>query len=114
MHIEERRSSRRFSLDLTGCAIVNGKNVGLKTHDLSLGGALIEFPSAAPLKAGTRLRILLNIGFMARASICRINTLNDRVLYAIRFHRFDCHSDLLLDAYFVMHERQLATPPTVH
>ncbi len=114
MHSEERRSSRRFAVDMTGCAIINGRNVGLRTHDLSLGGALVEFASAPSLEVGTRVRILLDIGFMARASVCWIKTLNDVVSYGLSFNRFDCHSDLLLNAYFVKHERQLPTPPTVH
>ncbi len=113
MHNEERRSSRRFAMDVTGCAIINGRNVALKTRDLSLGGALVEFASAASLKTGTGLRILLNIGFMARASICRVSTLDDGVLYGLRFSRFDCHSDLLLNAYFVQLESQPPAAPTV-
>lgn len=113
MHSEERRTSRRFGLDLTGCAIINGKNVALKTHDLSLQGALVEFAPTTSLEIGTALRILLNIGFIARASVCRIDTLNDGILYGLRFTRFDCHSDLLLSAYFVQLESQLPATPSV-
>jgi hypothetical protein len=114
MHIQERRSADRFSMDSTGCAIIDGSNVDLKTHDVSLGGALVEFIAPLSLKKGARLRIHLTIGFIGRATICRINSRNSRTLYSLKFDRFDFYSDLVLSAYFVKHENHLSKAATIH
>ncbi len=114
MHMQERRSADRFPLNSTGCAIINGSNIDLQTHDISQGGALVEFAAAPSLKKGARLRVRLNVGFIGRAVICRVATRNNRTLYSLRFDRFDFHSDLALSAYFVKHELHLSGAHTLH
>jgi hypothetical protein len=114
MHIQEQRSSNRFPVESTGCAIINGSNVDLKTHDVSQGGALVEFLSLTSLKKGMKLRICLTIGFTGRAIVCRVNTRNNRTLYSLVFDRFDFYSDLALSAYFVKHEHHLSEAVTIH
>ncbi len=114
MHIQERRAAPRFPLDSTGCAIINGSNVDLKTHDVSQGGALVEFVALTSLKKGTKLRVRLNIGFIGRAIICRVNTSNNCTLYSLKFDRFDFYSDLVLSAYFVKYDRHLSGTCTIH
>lgn len=114
MHIQERRSSNRFPVNSTGCAIINGSNVDLLTHDISLGGALVEFLVSPSLKKGTRLRVHLNVGFVGRAIVSRVNTRDNRILYSLKFDRFDFYSDLVLSAYFVKHEHHLSETATIH
>lgn len=60
-----------------------------------------------PLMKGTNLRVRLDIGFVGKAILCRINTRNNCTLYSLKFDRFDFHSDLALSAYFVKHEHHL-------
>lgn len=114
MHMQERRNNKRFLLDSSGCAIINGSNVDLKTCDVSQGGALVEFAAPPALKKGMRLRVRLNIGFIGRAIVCRINTRDNRTLYSLKFDRFDFYSDLVLSAYFVKYEHHLAEARTIH
>jgi hypothetical protein len=114
MLIQEQRSSNRFPVDSTGCAIINGNNVDLKTHDVSQGGALVEFLSITSLKKGMKLRVRLNIGFTGRAIVCRVNTRNNCILYSLKFDRFDFYSDLALSAYFVKREHHLSGVVTIH
>jgi hypothetical protein len=114
MQIQERRSANRFSLDSQGCAIIGGSNVDLKTHDVSQGGALVEFVSPSALKKGTRLRLHLNVGFVGKAIVCRVNTRDNRTLYSLKFERFDFYSDLVLSAYFVKHVHYLSEAVTIH
>jgi len=114
MHIQERRIANRFPLASSGCAIINGNNVDLKTHDVSQGGALVEFVAPPPLKNGTRLRIRLDIGLIGKATVCRVNTRDNRTLYSLKFNRFDFYSDLVLSAYFVKHEHHLSGAITIH
>jgi len=110
MHIQERRNAHRYPLDIKGCVIINGRNVDLEVHDVSLGGASVKFAAPISLKKGTRLRILLNIGFVGRASICWINASNNCTLYGLKFDRFDFYSDLVLGAYLVKHHLSEAAP----
>lgn len=114
MHMQERRNANRFPLNATGCAIINGSNVDLLTHDVSQGGALVEFAGIHFLKNGTKLRVQLNIGFTGRAIVCRVNTSNNRTLYSLKFDRFDFYSDLVLSAYFVKYEHHRSGAVTIH
>ena len=114
MQIQERRNANRFSVESAGCAIINGNNIDLKTFDVSQGGTLVEFVTPTPLKKGTRLRVHLNVGFVGRAVVCRINTHNNRTSYGLKFDRFDFYSDLVLSAYFVKYEQQLSGTGTIH
>lgn len=115
MHRQERRSAERYLLDTRGCAIIDGSNVDLRTYDVSQGGAQVEFLTPHSLKVGTKLRVRLNIGFIGRAIVCRVDKRNSRTTYGLRFDRFDFHSDLALGAYFVKYGRQLAgAAATIH
>jgi len=105
MHIQERRISKRFPLELQGYAIINGSNVDLKTYDVSQGGALVKFVTHSILKSGTKILVRLNFGFLGRGIICRIITLDNRTLYSLRFDRFDSYSDLMLIACLIKYER---------
>jgi hypothetical protein len=106
MNIQERRSTKRFPLELQGYAIINGSNVDLKTCDVSQGGALVQLFTHTHLKNGTKLLVRLEIGFMGRAIICRFNTRDNCALYSLKFDRFDSYSDLILIAYLIKHERR--------
>ncbi len=113
MHIQERRIAERFQLELLGCAIINGNNVGLKTQDVSLGGALAEFFAPPSLKEGTKLCIRLNIRFMGSAVVCRVNARDYNSLCGLKFERFDYYSDLLLSAYFIKNKHHLSERATI-
>jgi len=115
MGIQEKRSSNRFSVDSTGYAIVSGNKIDLKMHDVSEGGALVEFlANTSLIRQGMKLRVRLNIGFTGRAIVCRVNTRNGCTLYSLEFDRFDFYSDLALSAYFVKHEHHLSGAATIH
>jgi hypothetical protein len=105
MHILEQRSGKRFPLELRGYAIINGSNIDLKTRDVSQGGALVKLVTHASLKKGTKLLVRLNIGFVGRAIIGRINTRDNCTLYSLKFDRFDFNSDLMLIAYLIKYEQ---------
>lgn len=106
MHIHERRIGNRFPLKLQGNAIIRGHHFDLTTHDVSQGGALVKFFTSSSLQKGTKINIRLNIGFIGRALICRINTHDNCDLYSVKFDRFDSFSDLLLIAYLNKYENQ--------
>lgn len=114
MQQQERRGADRFFLDIQGYAIIKGSNVALKTHDVSQGGALVEFVTPSPLENGTRLRIHLKLGFVGRAIVCWVKTSDSRTVYGLKFDRFDFYSDLVLSAYFVKYERVLVAASTLH
>jgi hypothetical protein len=101
-------------VESAGCAIINGDNVDLRTLDISQGGALVEMVTPASLKEGSRLRVHLNVGFVGRAIVCRINHHHNRILYGLKFDRFDFYSDLVLSAYFVKNQQQLTGAGTIH
>ena len=105
MHIQERRNTKRFLLELQGYAIINGSNIDLKTHDVSQGGALVKLVTHTLLKNGTKILVRFNIGFMGRAIVCRLNTRD--ALYSLKFDRFDSYSDLILIAYLIKYENHL-------
>lgn len=110
MHIQERRIAKRFPLELRGYAIINGSNVDMRTRNVSQGGGLVKFASHITFKQGMKLLVRFDIGFMARAIICRCD--ND-ALYSIMFDRFDACSDLVLIAYLIRYERHLPTGVTI-
>jgi hypothetical protein len=112
MHVQERRSAKRFPLELQGYAIINGSSVDLKTHDVSPEGALVKLGTHFLLKNGTKLLVRLKIGFMGRAIIFRVNTCDNRTLYSLKFDRFDSYSDLILIAYLIKYEHHLPAGPT--
>lgn len=114
MHTQERRRAKRFPLDLKGCVVINGSNFGLKVHDGSLTGVLVEFVANQPIVLGAKLRVRLYIGFSGRAIVCRNYTHNNCTFYGITFDRFDYYSDLVLNAYLVKHEQHLSGTRTLH
>lgn len=105
MPVQERRDAQRFPMALSGCAVINGNCVDIKTQDVSQGGALVKFVTHTFLKTGTKLLVRLNFGFLGRAIICRIASRDNRALYGLKFDRFDSYSDLLLIAYLIKHEQ---------
>ena len=113
MYLHERRSAKRFPLELQGYAIINGCNIDLKTRDVSPGGSMVKFATHTALRKGMKLLVLLDIGFMGRAVVCRACTCDNCTLYSIRFDRFDAYSDLILIAYLIKHERNLLKGPTI-
>lgn len=108
MHTNERRGSKRIPLELHGYAVINGVSADLKTRDISQGGALVKLATSTALRRRMKLLVRLNIGFMGRGTVCWVKTCAHCILYGIRFERFDHHSDLLLIAYLIRHERQLS------
>jgi hypothetical protein len=86
----------------------------MKTHDVSQGGALVEFVTPTTLEKGARLCIHLNVGFVGRAIVCRVNARDSCTLYSLKFDRFDFYSDLVLSAYFVKYEHGLSGAVTIH
>lgn len=110
MHIKEQRIAKRFPLELRGYAIINGSNIEMRTRNVSQGGGLVKFATHITLKKGMKLLVRFDIGFMARAIICRCG--ND-TLYSIMFDRFDAYSDLVLIAYLVRYEQHLPTGVTI-
>jgi hypothetical protein len=113
MHIQDRRRAKRFPLDLSGCMVVNGSTVGLKIRDISLSGALVEFAVPQLLEQDAELHVRLYLGFSGVARVCRAGARDGRILYGIKFDRFDYYSDHLLDAYLSQHERRLSGTRTL-
>lgn len=85
MHVQERRGARRYPSSLKGYVIVNGIDLDLRTHDISLTGALVEFSSLCSIRTGLKLRVHLDIGYIGTAVVCRSVADNDRALFAIAF-----------------------------
>jgi hypothetical protein len=106
MNLHERRRNKRAALALRGHAIVHGVSFDLETLDVSQCGALVKLAGHNVLKKRTKLLVRFDIGFMGRGVICWLQTLPHGTLYGLKFERFDHHSDLLLVAYLVKHERQ--------
>lgn len=57
--------------------MLDGIKVNLKTHDVSLGGSLVELENAPPLEEGRSIDVRLEIGFDVKARICRISRSED-------------------------------------
>jgi hypothetical protein len=111
--IQERRSTERFPLRSKGCTIFNGDNLDLRTHDVSLGGTLVEFVSPCSITEGAKLRLYLDIGFVGRAVVCRVITYDNGTLFGLKFDRFDFYSDLVLSAYFVKYKNHPPGPGAI-
>ena len=85
MHIPERRSARRHPSSSRGYVILNGVDLDLRTHDISSGGALVEFTSSCSIREGLKLSVHLDIGYVGTAVVCRAVADNDRALFALKF-----------------------------
>src|ERR1017187_10566531 len=87
---------------------------------------LVELASKQSWANGNKIHVRLYVSFSGRAIACRINARNNRTLYGvsgtaivcrsdarnralygIKFECFDHYSDLVLNAYLIMHEHQL-------
>lgn len=87
-----RRRVERFALHSAGFAVIDGNRIDLKTHDISLDGSLIEFIGQCVLDSCKKFDIYLDIGFIGKASICRVTQSG---LFGIKFDRFEFSSDLV-------------------
>lgn len=85
MHVQERRNTNRYLSSAKGYVILNGVDLDLKAHDISSGGALVEFTSRCVIREGAKLRIHLDIGYVGTAVVCRAVCENNRALFALQF-----------------------------
>lgn len=100
MNVLDRRNYSRLPFSSKGCVIVDGVDVDIWTHDISHGGALVEFISAfANVTEGMELPVYLNVGFIGKATVCRTVGSNNCVLYGLRFDRFDFRTSEVLGAF---------------
>lgn len=115
MYAQERRAFRRIPFGSKGCVILNGVDVDIKTHDISLGGALVEFDATCThITEGMKLRVYLNAGFIGRAIVCRMIASKNCVLCGLKFDRFDFRTDRMLDAFIVGLENGISEIVTIH
>lgn len=90
MHVYERRKRPRSSLHSKGSVIVEGRRFGFRTLDVSIGGTLIEFEDHPVIETGDGFDISLDIGFVAKARVCRISTsLNGQLTAGLIFDTLD-------------------------
>lgn len=95
MQTQERRSASRIALSSKGYAILDNKDIDLTTHNISLGGALVEFAVPQQLQEGMAIRVSLDFGFKGQAIICHAMT-GDTALFGLKFDRFEHASHLML------------------
>ena len=68
----------------------DGNRINLKTHDVSLGGSLVEFENPPPIEQGTSIEVRLEIGFDVKARVCRISqTANGNLMIGLIFDKLD-------------------------
>ncbi len=90
MQVTERRKNPRSPLHSRGFAVLDGIRVNLKTHDVSLGGSLIELEEAPHLAEGASIDVRLEIGFDVKARICRISkSENGKLMIGLIFDKLD-------------------------
>lgn len=73
MYAYERRKRPRSSLHSKGLALVGGRRFGFRTLDVSIGGSLVEFEGQPEIEQGAGIDLSLDIGFIARARVCRVS-----------------------------------------
>ncbi len=88
MHVQERRNANRQLTSSKGYVILNGVDLDLRTHDISSGGALVEFSSRCSVREGLKLRVHLDIGYVGTATVCRTVIDNERALIALKFEEY--------------------------
>ena len=94
MQVTERRKNPRSPLHSRGFAMVDGIRIGLKTHDVSLGGSLIELESTPELSEGANIDLRLEIGFDVKARVCRImRAPNGNLMIGLIFDKLDFSSN---------------------
>ncbi len=70
--------------------MLSGRRFDLKTLDVSLTGSLVEFVEHPHIVQGTGLDIRLDIGFVAKARVCRISrTVQGNLTAGLVFDRLD-------------------------
>lgn len=90
MHAIERRNRPRSSLHSKGSALVGNRRFGFRTLDVSIGGTLVEFEDHPVIETGDGLDISLDIGFVAKARVCRISrNLNGLLTAGLIFDTLD-------------------------
>ncbi len=115
MNIPERRCFRRFPFASNGCVMVNGVDVDIRTHDISQGGALVEFNTAPHLVAdGMSFPVYLNAGFIGSATVCQRAVSKNCVLYGLKFDRFDFRTGQVLAEFLVRLEAYPLNIPAIH
>jgi hypothetical protein len=86
----EKRQTRRTPFHTGGYAVLEGTRIDFKTHDVSLGGSLVELEHGEPLQPGMPLDVRLNAGFGARARVCWAGRGADgKTLVGIKFEQLD-------------------------
>ncbi len=93
MQVTERRKNPRSPLHSRGYATLDGTRIPLKTHDVSLGGSLVELESSPELEEGAKIDVRLEIGFDVKARVCRITRAqNGNLLIGLIFDKLDFSS----------------------
>lgn len=70
--------------------MLDGIRVNLKTHDVSLGGSLVELENPPPIEEGLSIDVRLEIGFDVKARICRISkSENGNLMIGLIFDKLD-------------------------
>jgi len=87
---QERRQTPRTPFHTGGYALLEGMRVAFQTHDVSLGGSLMELDHDQPLQPGMPLDVRLNAGFGARARVCWAGRgAAGKTLVGIKFEQLD-------------------------
>jgi len=87
---QERRQTPRTPFHTGGYALLEGLRVEFQTHDVSLGGSLMELDGDLPLQPGMPVDVRLNAGFGARARVCWAGRgANGKTLVGIKFEQLD-------------------------
>jgi len=102
MQTQERRSNSRISLSSKGYAVLDSNDIGLITHNISLGGSLVEFDAPHKLREGMTIRVSLDFGFIGQAVVCHATT-DNTTLCGLKFDRFDHASNLMLGNNILNH-----------
>ena len=105
MQPQERRSTSRIPLSSKGYAILDNNDIDLTTHNISLGGALVEFAMNHHLREGMAIRVSLDFGFMGQAVVCHA-TADNSTLCGLKFDHFDHASNLMLGNNILNHREE--------
>jgi len=71
MEDTDKRRTQRVVIHTEGVAVIEGRRLNFRTHNLSLGGSAIELPAAQAPEIGAPIKVFLDgPGFAADASVC--------------------------------------------
>lgn len=88
--MNERRQTVRSPFHSSGFALLDGQRLDFKTHDVSLGGSLVELADPVALDAGMQLDLHLLAGFGARARVCWSKSdANGKTMVGFKFEKLD-------------------------